>query len=82
MDDLDSMILKYQNKQLEIGGFSGTDLVPYVEFIVHYKAITGWQSLNNGAETPLMKLLMIDSLFFNRKIISITKSEITDIIAK
>lgn len=82
MDDLDSMLLEYQQEQIQSGGFADTDFVPYVRFIEHYKGIEGWSALNDGPDTALMRLLMIDRLFFNRKILSITKSEITDIIAK
>lgn len=50
------------------------EYIPYVQFLEHYKAQSDWEKHINDVESPFMRLLQLDKLFFNKKVISSTKN--------
>ena len=69
MEDLDALVTKLEE------AYEGNDpsrrynleLVPYVNFLEHYKENPVWEKHIKNVESPLMRLLQLDNLFFSKK---------------
>ena len=67
IEDMDSMMDSYHS---ELGNQNPenriTDNIPYVEFLDYLKEKPGWKMLINNVDSPLMRLLQLENLFFKK----------------
>jgi len=59
----------YKLKCEKEGRIVNLDNVPYVDFLEFYKTKPKWEVLICNEESPFMKLMQLDNLFFVKKVI-------------
>ena len=72
MEEIDTLInlIDEENERNGYRNSNCQDYVPYVRFLQHFKEIDGWDRFINDVNSPFMKLLQIESLFYFKKKIS------------
>ena len=75
IEGLDDLIKKLELKFVEEHPNSrfNCEQIPYVQFLEHYKTQSDWKKHINDVESPFMRLLQLDKLFFTKKVISTNK---------
>lgn len=58
------------------------DYLNYVPFVEHFRTKTEWKPYFDDSQGIFMKLLTLDNLFFDRKVVSFTKKEVTQILSE
>lgn len=66
MADLNELILKLEieYEKNHPGRTFNMDRIPYVQFLEHFKDKPDWKSAINDLNSPFMKLLQLENLFF------------------
>ena len=75
MEDLEELIVNVEKEYEELhpGETHNLEKIPYVKFLEHFKVKPDWESHISNVESPFMKLLQLDHLFFCKQVISVKK---------
>ena len=68
VDDLHEFIFKTEKEyeQLHKNKIFNLDQLPYVKFLEHFKEKPEWKAVINNVDSPFMRLMQIDNLFFKK----------------
>ena len=74
MNDLDCLITTCEEdfEREHPGVRYNLEHIPYVKFLEHYKNQPQWSKHINNVESPFMRLLQIDDLFYCKTVVSST----------
>ena len=78
-DDLNALILQVE-QEIEAGSDGvqhDLEKIPYVKFLDYFKEKPGWASYVNNVESSFMKLMQLDNLFFEKKVVHKRKGDMT-----
>ena len=72
IEDIDSMMNSYLEDLAKVNPDVNRidDNIPYVEFLDYFKEKPGWKPLINNVDSPLMRLLQLEKLFYKKVLIS------------
>ena len=75
IDDLNDFIESYEKKQASTGEIITRDYFNYYQFVSYYKEKPLWKPYFEDQEGMFLRLLSLDGVFFNRKLIPFDEIE-------